>query len=629
MAGSGVDGGDACADLSDALSEPPGSLGIMGGSGYARTMRRILALSSLVAIFVTISRAAVADQPSPEATRACFDAARAWLRGAGAAPLKQAENAGQKPSVPSLPEVDCSAAAVVIRLDGRPIGHATRAGPGTALAGSCLAEAWAMAMADRRIEALPTALRDRLGERVTLELELAGRPEPLVGERLDALAARVDPALEAFAIRNGDRWAFAMPCVLQARNQAPRLNYLALGVAREAGLDPAASRDLRLPDGAAAYRATTRRLAQPSFDADPFESWRGAPLADPSSSDADRVRAMASRLADHLEQRWPNSEGLPAEAAASVEALGPRASYQPSSATWPSPVSPPADQALAALAMARWSRMPGLDPEAQRRARAFARRTLASLRQVEAQESDPRGDVAALSCVMLAARDLDAGDPAWADSSTRDWLGQLAQALRTSSEGDALPQGAAAAMACAALGEAAPDALRRRAWDPEQPERALQSTPWLADRLPPDAAPAWKDALEQLLAAQCTSWSAPSGPRDADGGWGGSAAMPRPTAASAKVTLALATALGRPELLDAQQRSEAIRSLRRSLRFLRQLQVDEAGCHAFRDPARALGGVRAAPWDSDQPMAASAYALLACVAADPSLRDQGSPSRAP
>jgi hypothetical protein len=105
--------------------------------------------------------------------------------------------------------------------------------------------------------------------------------------------------------------------------------------------------------------------------------------------------------------------------------------------------------------------------------------------------------------------------------------------------------------------------------------------------------------------------------------------MPRPTAASGKVTLALATALATPGLVDAADRPDAMRSLRRSLRFLRQLQVDEAGCHAFRDPAHALGGLRAAPWDSDQPMAASAYALLACVASDPLLRAEGTSSPKP
>lgn len=597
----------------------------MGGSGYARTMRRIQALSSLLAIFVAFSRAAVADRPAPDATRACFDSARNWLRTAPAHGAVEAQNAAKSADRLPIHEVDCTAVAMVIRLDGRPIGHAVRAGPETGLAASCLMQAWAMASADRRVASLPRDLQDRLGERVTLELEVAGRPEPLVGDRLDMLAARVDPGLEAFAVRNGDRWAFAMPSVLQARNQAPLLNYLAMGVAREAGLDPAASKDLRLPDGAAAYRVPTRRLAQATFDAPPFESWRGAPLADLATVDADTNRAMAASLANHLVQRWPTTEGLPAEGVAAIEALGPRASYQPASASWPSPVSPPADQALAALAMARWSRLPGLEASERDAARDFARRTLRSLSEVTAEETDPRSDAAAMACVLLAARELDMPGTApdardGSDVRLRAWIDQLRDTLQSPGEGVTPATGAAAAMVCAALGPAAGESMTQRAWDPGQPERALQSTPWLVDRLPADAAAAWREALDQLIAAQCNTWTAPEGPRDADGGWGGSAAMPRPTAASGKVVLALATALTRQDLVAADRRADAVRALRRSMRFLRQLQVEQAGCHAFRDPVHAIGGLRAAPWDSDQPMAASAYALLACVAADPVLQ---------
>ena len=596
-------------------------------------MRRISALSTFAAIFVTISRGAVAAPPPAEASRACFDAARSWLRDDHATSGDAAENKGKDAPLPALPEVPCSAAAVIIRLDGRPVGQAWKAGPETGLAARCLQEAWAQARADRRIASMPPDLRDRLGDRVTLEMEFAGDPEPLVGDRLDTLASRVDPALEAFAIRNGDRWAFAMPSLLQARNQAPLLNYLAMGVARDAGLDPAASRDLRLPDGAAAYRAPTRRLAQASFDAEPFESWRGSRLVELASIDAPAVRRMASGVAAHLAQRWPNTEGLPPDGVAAIEALGPRSDYQPATGTWPSAISAPAEQALAALAMARWSRHPGLDATERDAARAFACRTLASLRDVTAEESDPRSDAAATACVLLAARELDAPGAtpdakAWSDVRLRAWIDQLRDSLRASGAGTTPPAGTAAAMACAALGPAADESLMRRAWDPRQAERALQATPWIADRMPADASAAWSDALRQLIAAQCPDGSG-RGPRDAAGGWGGSAAAPRPTAASAKATLALATALSTPGLVGDADRRAGIESLRRSLRFLRQLQADEWACHAFRDPARAIGGIRSAPWDSDEPMAASAYALLACMASEPLLTADGDAAKQP
>ena len=54
-------------------------------------------------------------------------------------------------------------------------------------------------------------------------------------------------------------------------------------------------------------------------------------------------------------------------------------------------------------------------------------------------------------------------------------------------------------------------------------------------------------------------------------------------------------------------------SLKLALRFLKQLQVDQSGCYAFRDPAKSIGGIRAAPWDSNQPLGANATTLLAVL----------------
>jgi len=478
-----------------------------------------------------------------------------------------------------------------------------------------------MATQDERIRGLPAGLREGLGGRVSLELELAGDPEPLVGERIDALAMRVDPGVEAFAIRNGERWAFAMPAVLQSRNQLPRLDLLSLGVAREAGLDPAASRDLRLPEGCAAYRVPTLRLTQRDPESASFESRRGSRLVPLESIDRDAVRGMARALTEHLVRRWPNADGLPPEGVAAIRAMGPRAAYQPASGSWPLPVSPPADQALAALAMARWSQLPGLEASERDAARDFACRTLKSLSEVTAEEIDPRSDVAAMACVLLAAKALDTPGTApdahdWADVPLRAWIDQLRDTLQSPGEGVTPATGAAAAMVCAALGPAAGESMTQRAWDPGQPERALQSTPWLVDRMPADAGTVWAEVLPRLLAAQCRL-EGRGCPEELDGGWGGTASAPRPTAASAKLSLALASALADPACLRDADRAVAVEALRRSMRFLRQLQVDEDACHAFRDSMHARGGIRSAPWDSDQPMAASATALLACIAAEP------------
>ena len=128
-------------------------------------------------------------------------------------------------------------------------------------------------------------------------------------------------------------------------------------------------------------------------------------------------------------------------------------------------------------------------------ARDFARRTLRSLSEVTAEETDPRSDAAAMACVLLAARELDMPGTApdardWSDVRLRAWIDQLRDTLQSPGEGVTPATGAAAAMVCAALGPAAGESMTQRAWDPGQPERALQSTPWLVDRLPADAAAA-------------------------------------------------------------------------------------------------------------------------------------------
>ena len=471
-------------------------------------------------------------------------------------------------------------------------------------------------------------LRAELGRRLALELDLAGEPVPLVGERLDLLATRVEPALQALAIRNGDRWVVAMPSLVQAHNQANFLNYLALTLAREVGLDPAASKDLKLPDGAAAYRMDTRRLAQRRFDAPPFECVRGKPLVPITSIGANEARTMATELARHLLARWPNMEGLPEEAARSARTLGPRALYQPIRNEWPEPVSPPADQALAAAAMAEFARQPWAAEADRAAARSFAIDTLASLRTIEAGEADPFSDMAACAATLLAARSLDSIDASWADAATRTWLRAAHDALR------AMPAGSAAtsAMACAALASDASPALVEAAWSADSAERVVMSSAWLlaADGSPPpDAAKAWKAALTPLIETQFTASIDGASAPDLDGGWSSGTAMPWPTAQSSRAALGLATALQRSGVIDASQRAQATQTLRAALRFLRQLQVDEDAAYAFRAPRRAMGGLRAAAWDSDQPMAASAYALLAAVRAAAALETADTRTTAP
>ena len=58
-----------------------------------------------------------------------------------------------------------------------------------------------------------------------------------------------------------------------------------------------------------------------------------------------------------------------------------------------------------------------------------------------------------------------------------------------------------------------------------------------------------------------------------------------------------------------------------TIRFLMQLTVRETSAWSLQNPARAMGGVRAAVWDADQPVAAQALGLLTAVETLWSLED--------
>lgn len=600
-----------------------------GGSGYAATMPRNWRLSSLLVMFLVGFTQPSPDRPTLSDAQAWFQSCRSWLNAQDGSQRENAPRSTISEPAGSASTMRFSAVGVILRLDGRLVGEAWRRGPGTAAIEGALSEAFRESCADRRIAALPVELRAQLGARLALELEFAGEPQPLVGDRLDLMAARIEPALDAFAIRNGDRWVFALPCAIQTHNQSAFMNYLALTLARDVGLDPAASKDLKLPDGAAAYRCTTRRLAQRTADAAPFESIRGRQLVPVASVDGARVQRLATELASHLSQRWPSLDGLPAESADALRALGPRALYQPAKNAWPEPVSPPADQALAALALAEFanSAWAGVEDRAQARRNAIA--TLESLRRVSDGETDPVSDASACAAAWLAAATLDRSDAAWADDAMRTWVGGIADSLRTGPASTSRPSPTTAAMAWAVLGDSMPEAWRAIAWDPAVPERVVTATPWIApaSRVPAtDIAAAWTRTLAPLMDSQFVARIDGASADDLDGGWPAGSQSPWPQAQSARAALGLATALQRTGLIDPSEHAKATECLRQAMRFIVQLQADDDACHAFRDPARARGGIRTSCWDSEQPIAASAYALLAAVRAADALDGSRTPA---
>lgn len=83
-----------------------------------------------------------------------------------------------------------------------------------------------------------------------------------------------------------------------------------------------------------------------------------------------------------------------------------------------------------------------------------------------------------------------------------------------------------------------------------------------------------------------------------------------PTWSTARGMCFLATMLGDPRLTPESDRIRELARILESIRFLRQLALDEHSAYAAADPAFALWGVRVAVWDDRQTPEATALTLL-------------------
>ena len=122
-------------------------------------------------------QAALAAEIDPAAAVGAYFAARGWLD-AGSVPMDAKDPDGVR------------AAAAVLRLRGRTVGFGKAIASGeTAARGALVAAAVRMALDAARghpaVVALPLELREKLGARLALELEVAGAPQPLVGRTFD------------------------------------------------------------------------------------------------------------------------------------------------------------------------------------------------------------------------------------------------------------------------------------------------------------------------------------------------------------------------------------------------------------------------------------------------------------
>lgn len=542
---------------------------------------------------------------------------------------------------PRMTEIECWGAVAILRRDGRV------AGVGEAHGESPLPSALRQAVNDaaqrdpRLVSGTPSAAWNRL----TLEIELDGAPDPVVGGSFAIAGSEIAPALDGVAVRRGDRWALGHPSILQALDAAGAPEQTFLSLTLQLGLPARELKDIDPSERVGLYKFSAVRVVQPDADSGPVLVVRGSRL-EPALAPRDAAtlaRSTASDIAEWFDRamiRTPAHHGAadsatPAGEADALSGLGLRGDYLPSQGSDKSLCADAAGQALAAYALAHWAAScPNAENAGVSRANAIA--ILESLGKVAPVESDPLADPKAVAWSVLASTQL--GNIDELPDGAKKFLANARGLLPAINAPDAahpyggeLLERALSLAAHSALERAGTPTANRDAllasidelWNTKSRGRLVGALDWLivcdncmGTRSEEHAAIA-RTARIALARAQLGT-SAPTesdtGPRSAADlsgafaltGSGNSGANLQSARPGHALALMLSDTLWTP--VGEQFRARAMQSA--LVRFLKQLAYDDVSSYLAPDRRRVLGALKAAPWDSEVSVAGNAMALL-------------------
>ncbi len=502
-------------------------------------------------------------------------------------------------------------------------------------------------------------------DKITLELELGSKPEPLIGGTYLEASREIEPALDGIAVRRGNTWAAAHPAVLQALNAAAAPDQTLLSLVMQLGL-PARDLDaLPTTERVGLYTFEATRIVQPASTMLPTFVNRGSRLQ-PTPGPSESVRSAQTGTNEIL--KWfersmihasKSNEAQSAGEQSALQSLGLRGDYLPAEDKDDSINAAPAEQSLAAFALARCATLNATDEAMAIRARSVALEILTALHDVSEIEKDPLADPKSIAWIVLAALELEVhGDhlkesPAAESlsSNARDLLIKMVSAdvkdLRkpqasdaaidkSSSEnkvifrGDPLEQSLAAA-ALSSLDSAGKPLVDRadlvkaidQCWNGSSRNQIVGILGWLllADQklgpVPENHAAIARAARAALSHVQIGVHDGADSPvttrvpADLIGAFSLSGfASKGATAQTARPGFALALMMTDPLLTPVGEQYRARSMQIGVVRFLRQLAYDDVSSYLARDPQRTLGAIRTAPWDSRVAVAGNAMALL-------------------
>jgi hypothetical protein len=562
------------------------------------------------------------DAPALPAAGATLDAYRvvdAWLRAGFAAP---------EDSQPIDPP-GTTAACVTIRLSGKAIGRGTESSTN----GDALWRAARRAMLEaveraptQRDATRPDQLRD-FAQRATLDIQLAGRLTPLLGDTFADASLQLNHGVDGVAMRVGEQLALVFP------GTALAANFGAIDALRAAAgqlqLPPVELSELRAQHNAIVYRFRVQHLAQPLAGREPVFLFRAGRVVPPTDVSIPQLATYAHGLAARMNAlRFPGDKPL-----------GMLGDYQPWGGSFSPVVAPARDQALALYALARYARSDAIDPANRARAARAYWTIFADMIKVDPSETNPLEDPVASAFVTLAMRASPERPPGMPRPPTNvnDPTVAALLAVRSAFDPDkgwreSLQPGerAAIAFALADASRSKPDdaALRERAaaavrslFREAMPGTLVAYMPWLLHAELALAAGSDVPSLPAILELRELVWRhqltlADAGPDNPDlvGGIVFTASRnPLPTAQLTRPLAALARMTFDTRFTPREQFPSELARMTSSLRFLRQLAVDDTLLHMMQDEQVSRWGVRASPWDMTLSLDATAMALLTIV----------------
>ncbi len=487
-------------------------------------------------------------------------------------------------------EILAPGAAVTVRVGGRVAGYAAV----WESDGSAFDAALRMAIADfQQTEMAPRDATRRvrlleLAARATVQVELADALTPVAGETFGIAGLGLSPGLHGAAARVGDRVAAVFPDRMLSTDTTAAQGLTAACAALELPARPLLELEERFSVRVFRFDAVCVGQIVPGGSATFLH--RSGKVRSITSVVGGELESFGAMLAGSLERRVWERDG----------AVGLLGTYHPVRDAYEPLEASALETALGALALARWGNVQD-DAVAQRSAGLL----LGSV--------DVGADTSAAALVLLAVDAL--GDP----EELAGLASVCAGVIDGYDGGGALSEEGLIAAALAVRGEARARTMVGDVIASAGRGGVVTAAPWIvwaavavADDGRVGGAPALREGRDVVWEHQITRRDAGTAEADLVGGVVYTASgQPLPTAQSARAACLAAAMLGNASLTPENERAGELARVLPTLRFLRQLMVEEAEARMYPNGDRAMGGVRLALWDQRQPVEATAMTLIA------------------